>query len=66
MSSSRKSTDRNDATDPLLVAEGGAAYQPLRSNDPLADWMELMEAVEALCPRWPVRALRARARGFRL
>ena len=56
MNSSRKSTDHDDATAPVLVAEGGVAYRPLRSNDPLADWMELMEAVEALCPRWPVRA----------
>ena len=66
MNSSRKPTDHDDAIAPVLVAEGGAAYRPLRSNDSLADWMELMEAVEALCPRWPVRSLRARATGFRL
>ncbi len=27
---------------------------PVGKGD-LSDWMELMEAVEALCPLWPVR-----------
>ncbi len=54
------------ATGPVLVSEGGAAYRPLRSNDPIAAWMDLMEAVEALCPRWPTRPQRVEAAGFRL
>lgn len=39
----------------FIAAEAGVAYQPERSNDPLADWMGLMEVVEALCPVWPER-----------
>jgi hypothetical protein len=24
-----------------------------RSSDPIGDWIDLMEVVEALCPKWP-------------
>jgi len=27
----------------------------LRARDPFEAWIALMEAVEALCPRWPAR-----------
>lgn len=54
------------ATGAVLVSEGGAAWKPARSNDPVAAWMDLMEAVEALCPRWPPRLQRMEAAGFRL
>jgi hypothetical protein len=40
---------------PLLVAEGGVAYRLSDSADPFSAWMDLMEAVEALCPEWPRR-----------
>ncbi|MGH8121688.1 MAG: hypothetical protein ACREPT_02840 [Rudaea sp.] len=40
---------------PLLVAEGGVPYLRSTTVDPLDAWMDLMEAVEALCPRWPQR-----------
>ncbi|MBA8884422.1 hypothetical protein [Dokdonella fugitiva] len=30
---------------------------PPRSAGDLADWVELMEAVEALCPVWPERSV---------
>jgi len=44
----------------------GKAIRPARSNDPVAAWMDLMEAVEALCPRWPPRPQRMVTAGFRL
>lgn len=42
---------------PVLVAEGGVVLQASRHSDPIVAWMELMEVVEALCPRWPERRL---------
>jgi hypothetical protein len=39
---------------PLIVAEAGVAYTPWH-KDPICAWIDLMEVVEALCPRWPVR-----------
>ncbi len=38
-----------------LAADGGVAYAPTPAQDPFQAWMDLMEVVEALCPRWPVR-----------
>ena len=35
-----------------LAAEAGIAYSRTGNTD-LSDWVELMEAVEALCPVWP-------------
>ena len=29
--------------------------QRLPSKSGLADWIDLMEAIEALCPKWPER-----------
>jgi hypothetical protein len=37
----------------LLVAEGGVQNALRPSADPIADWVDLMEVVEALCPTWP-------------
>lgn len=34
-------------------------------QDPIAAWLDLMEVVEALCPQWPQRSVRA-WREFRL
>lgn len=39
----------------LLVADGGLQDTLPRSSDPIGDWIDLMEVVEALCPKWPVR-----------
>ena len=39
----------------ILVAEGGLQNTLPPSSDPIADWVDLMEAVEALCPKWPQR-----------
>ena len=39
----------------ILVAEGGLQNTLPRSSDPIAPWIDLMEAVEALCPEWPER-----------
>lgn len=38
-----------------LAAEAGVPYIPAYPGDPIGDWVGLMEAVEALCPRWPPR-----------
>ena len=63
MSSSQNSTDKPRAT--LLVAEGGVPYRLREGADSIDVWIELMEAVEALCPRWPERA-RSISGDFRL
>jgi hypothetical protein len=40
----------------ILVREAGAHYQPQRAHqDPIAEWISLMEVVQMLCPAWPVR-----------
>jgi hypothetical protein len=39
----------------ILVAEGGLQNTLPPSSDPIVDWVDLMEAVEALCPKWPER-----------
>lgn len=41
----------------ILVAEGGLQDTLPRSSDSIADWIDLMEAVEALCPKWPESVL---------
>jgi hypothetical protein len=37
----------------LLVAAGGVQNALPASAGPIADGVDLMEAVEALCPTWP-------------
>lgn len=39
----------------LLVADAGVTHAPTHSDDPIAQWIDLMEVVEALCPEWPVQ-----------
>jgi hypothetical protein len=40
----------------VLAREAGVPFQPLLVNvDPFTEWMSLMEAVQMLCPAWPVR-----------
>ena len=43
--------------EPVLVVEGGVPFAPLSQCDPITAWIELMEVVEMLCPRWPERPL---------
>ena len=38
-----------------LAGEGGVSFLLPKSADPFKAWMDLMEAVEALCPVWPER-----------
>jgi hypothetical protein len=47
--------ERHPKTDApiLLVADGGLPDTLPPSTDPIADWIDLMEVVEALCPKWP-------------
>lgn len=43
-----------DAPDQMPFAvTGGLSYVPQSGRDPIEAWIDLMEAVEALCPRWP-------------
>jgi len=36
----------------VLVAEAGVEHVRACSDDPIEDWINLMEVVEALCPEW--------------
>jgi hypothetical protein len=40
-----------------MANAGGVPYAPETRRDPFETWMELMEVVEMLCPRWPERDL---------
>lgn len=43
---------------PIVVCfagDAGVPYVPEPSDDPIADWLALMEVVEALCPERPER-----------
>jgi hypothetical protein len=48
---------KDNAPPVFITADAGVVYAPARMSDPIADWMNLMEAAEALCPRWPEREL---------
>ena len=63
MNSSPKSTDERPI---LLVAEAGVPYASTPAGDPIVAWMDLMEAVEALCPKWPPRPPLVASANFRL
>ena len=43
----------------ILASEAGLAFQPPLGQqsgvDPIAEWLNLMEVVQMLCPVWPVR-----------
>jgi hypothetical protein len=41
--------------DPHPFAAGGGIEHTFRNEDPVARWIELMDVVEALCPKWPPR-----------
>lgn len=49
--STPKHTDR--VAEPLVGGYVASALLPGKGD--LSDWVELMEAVEALCPAWPER-----------
>jgi hypothetical protein len=68
MSSSRNSADRRaDASpEPILVRDGGASAHLQPAGDPVTAWIELMEVIEALCPRWPERTHVIHGAEFRL
>lgn len=68
MNSSRKSTGAGHSArrEPILAGEGGLPAPVESTRDPIAAWMELMEVVEALCPRWPERPRGRRGTEFRL
>lgn len=61
---SQKTTPPASELPPVLVREGGVPYRPTPATDPLADWMDLMEAIEVLCPRWPVHDQLRASHGF--
>ncbi|MCG3170247.1 MAG: hypothetical protein CALGDGBN_01786 [Pseudomonadales bacterium] len=50
----------------VLVAEGGVPCARVNRDDPIAQWVALMEVVEMLCPQWPVREQLAKGESFRL
>jgi hypothetical protein len=52
--------------DAVLVREAGVPFQPQPHLDPIAEWIDLMEAVQALCPVWPVRTQPMRGNNWRL
>jgi hypothetical protein len=39
----------------ILVANACVTHAPMHSDDPIAQWIDLMEVVEALCPKWPAQ-----------
>jgi hypothetical protein len=52
--------------DAVLAREAGAPFQPPPAPDPIAQWIRLMEAVQALCPVWAVRTRPATGNHWRL
>jgi hypothetical protein len=41
----------------VFFAESGVEYRLQNTANPFEAWMNLMEAVEALCPVWPERSV---------
>ena len=41
----------------VLAAAGGQPYVRRPTPSPMQSWMDLMELVEMLCPRWPIRTV---------
>ena len=42
-------------TDRQSLVGGDVMATSLSAGSDLADWVDLMEVVEALCPKWPAR-----------
>jgi hypothetical protein len=41
--------------DPYPFAASGGVERTFRNEDSVARWIELMDLVEPLCPKWPER-----------
>jgi hypothetical protein len=54
----------------VLAGEAGLPYSAslgkASGTDPFADWLDLMEVVQMLCPAWPVRDQPMRGAHWRL
>ena len=61
--------NRADAS-AVLAREAGVPFQPPLGNasgiDPIAEWLNLMEVVQMLCPVWPLRDTPMRGSHWRL
>lgn len=55
MSSSNKPADSGVHEPPAPLIGSAVRRYPAAHADPFADFAELMELVEALCPEWPAR-----------
>ncbi len=52
-SSPTPATELDLRTAQPLAKSAGVPYRPPATGSPIADWIDLMETVEALCLRWP-------------
>lgn len=55
-----------ETSDAVLIRDGGVPFRPLSNKDPILQWMDLMEVVQALCPVWPVRDKPMQGNNWRL
>ena len=55
MNTSPKSPLKKAERDLQPLAGGEVMATSLSAGSDLADWVDLMEIVEALCPKWPAR-----------
>ncbi len=62
-------SDRANA-DAVLVREAGVPFERQQDkasgDDPIAEWLSLMEVVQMLCPVWPVRDKPLRGNDWRI
>jgi hypothetical protein len=64
MSSSPKLPTADRVAEPFAGASVSTVSVPGKGD--LSDWIELMEAVEALCPVWPQREERSSTGTYKL
>lgn len=58
MTSSPDSASKQSSSEAApFAASGGVDHVRLPGVSSVDDWMDLMETLEALCPRWPEREL---------
>ncbi len=58
MTSSPDSAPKQSSSEAApFAASGGVTYVRQQNSSSVDDWMDLMETLEALCPRWPERQL---------
>ena len=55
MNTSPKSPLKKTKRDLQPLVGGDVMATSLSAGSDLADWVDLMEVVEALCPKWPAR-----------